>query len=207
MKRFYLWLLMVPVLLPGLSAANLTADRDDPYVLVRDTSQRMLSVLRKQREQLEQKPELIYGLVDDIVIPHFDFMRMSRWVLGRYWRKATPQQRERFANEFRTLLVKTYATSLLEFVDDEFKYPPLRMKRGVKRVTVRTDVIRSGAAPVRIEYRLFRGREGWKAYDVLVEGISLVANYRSSFAEEIKRDGLEHLIARLAEHNREMPVR
>ena len=91
---------------------------------------------------------------------------------------------------------------MLEFIDDQFRYPPVRMKPGAKRVTVRTDVIRRGAQPVRIEYRLFRGRDGWKAYDVLVEGVSLVANYRSSFAGEIRKSGLDALIARLAEHNR-----
>jgi len=188
------------LLLWGVAAAAETA-ATDPHALVKNTSERMLSILRDQRERLKKKPELIYGLVDQVVIPHFDFTRMSRWVLGKYWRQATPEQRERFATEFRTLLVKTYATSLLEFIDDQFKYPPLRMKPDAKRVTVRTDVIRSGAAPVRIEYRLFKGKEGWKAYDVLVEGISLVANYRSSFAEEIRQGGLDKLITRLAEHN------
>ncbi len=199
MKHYILSLGLILLLLPGVTVA--TKVGDDPHALVKETSERMLSILREQREQLKRNPELIYGLVDDIVIPHFDFTRMSRWVLGKYWRQATPEQRQRFANEFRTLLVKTYATSLLEFIDDEFKYPPLRMKPDAKRVTVRTDVIRGGAAPVRIEYRLFKGKGGWKAYDVLVEGVSLVANYRSSFAEEIRQGGLDKLIARLAEHN------
>ncbi len=199
MRRCILFLGLM-LLLWGVAAAAETA-ATDPHALVKNTSERMLSILRDQRERLKKKPELIYGLVDQVVIPHFDFTRMSRWVLGKYWRQATPEQRERFATEFRTLLVKTYATSLLEFIDDQFKYPPLRMKPDAKRVTVRTDVIRSGAAPVRIEYRLFKGKEGWKAYDVLVEGISLVANYRSSFAEEIRQGGLDKLITRLAEHN------
>jgi len=199
MKRYIFPLIFVFLLLP---AAAETEDASDPRVLVKNTSERMLSILRKEREQLKKNPELIYGLVNEIVIPHFDFTRISRWVLGKYWRQATSEQRQQFANEFRTLLVKTYATSLLEFVDDEFKYPPLRMKPDAKRVTVRTDVIRSGAAPVRIEYRLFKAKDGWKAYDVLVEGISLVANYRSSFAEEIRQGGLDKLIARLEEHNK-----
>ncbi len=202
MKRYILSLGFALLLLPGIIVAATAAD-SDPYVLVKETSERMLSVLRKQREQLKKNPDLIYGLVDDIVIPHFDFTRMSRWVLGKYWRQATPDQRQRFANEFRTLLVKTYATSLLEFIDDKFQYPPLRMKPDAKKVTVKTDVIRSGAAPVRVEYRLFKNKDGnWKAYDVLVEGISLVANYRSSFAEEIRQGGLDKLISRLEKHNR-----
>ncbi len=199
MKR-YLVSLALMLLLSGVAAAT-TATSNDPHALVKNNSERMLSILREQHKQLKKKPELIYELVNEIVIPNFDFTRMSRWVLGKYWRQATPEQRQRFENEFRMLLVKTYATSLLEFIDDEFKYPPLRMKPGAKRVTVRTDVIRSGAAPVRVEYRLFNGKDGWKAYDVLVEGISLVANYRSSFAEEIRQRGLDKLIARLAEHN------
>ncbi len=198
MKRALLFLLVL-----FLSAGMATEEKSgDPRALVRDTSERLLSVLRAQREQLEKHPERIYDLVNEIVVPHFDFSRISRWVLGKYWRQATPEQRRRFESEFRTLLVKTYATSLLEFIDDQFRYPPVRMKPGAKRVTVRTDVIRRGAQPVRIEYRLFRGRDGWKAYDVLVEGVSLVANYRSSFAGEIRKSGLDALIARLAEHNR-----
>ncbi len=198
MKRALLFLLVL-FLSAGMAAEEKSGD---PRALVRDTSERLLSVLRAQREQLEKHPERIYDLVNEIVVPHFDFSRISRWVLGKYWRQATPEQRRRFESEFRTLLVKTYATSLLEFIDDQFRYPPVRMKPGAKRVTVRTDVIRRGAQPVRIEYRLFRGRDGWKAYDVLVEGVSLVANYRSSFAGEIRKSGLDALIARLAEHNR-----
>ncbi len=198
MRRAFLFFLLVLFLPSGVAVGG---KGDDPHALVKNTSERMLTILRKQREELKQHPEKIYELVNEIVIPHFDFTRISRWVLGKYWRRATPEQRRRFENEFRTLLVKTYATSLLEFVDDEFRYPPVRMKPGAKRVTVRTDVIRRGAPPVRIEYRLFRGKEGWKAYDVLVEGVSLVANYRSSFAEEIRKAGLDALIARLAEHN------
>lgn len=199
MKRTLLFFLLALFLSPAMAVEDKSGD---PQALVRDTSERMLAVLRAQREQLEKHPERIYDLVNEIVIPHFDFSRISRWVLGKYWRQATPEQRRRFENEFRTLLVRTYATSLLEFIDDQFRYPPVRMKPGAKRVTVRTDVIRRGGQPVRIEYRLFRGRDGWKAYDVLVEGVSLVANYRSSFAEEIRKSGLDALIARLAEHNR-----
>ncbi len=181
--------------------ASAAAGGEDPRALVKVTTERLLSIMQEQREQLERDPEQIYGLVNEIVIPHFDFTRMSRWVLGKYWRQATPEQRRRFEKEFRTLLVKSYATSILEFVDDEFRYPPLRMKPGAKRVTVRTDVIRGGAAPVKIEYRLFKTKDGWKAYDVLVEGVSLVTNYRSSFAEEIRQGGLDKLIARLEKHN------
>ena len=199
MKRYMAGLGMLILLL--CSGSALAATNSDPAALVKDTSERMLEVLRERRAQLQDEPELIYGLVEDIVLPHFDFTRMSRWVLGKYWRKATPEQRRRFEKEFRMLLVKTYATSLLEFVDDEFRYPPLRVGKAAKKVTVRTDVLRSGAAPVRIEYRLFRGKKGWKAYDVLVEGVSLVANYRSSFAEEIRQKGLDGLITRLVEHN------
>jgi len=202
-KRIPLFLLLICFVLPFGVAAD-GAIEDDPYLLVKETSEKMLSILRERKEELEKHPERIYALVNEIVIPHFDFTRISRWVLGKYWRQATPEQRRRFEEEFRTLLVKTYATSLLEFVDDQFRYPPLRMKPGAKRVTVRTDVIRRGAQPVRIEYRMFRGKEGWKAYDVLVEGVSLVANYRSSFAEEIRKEGLDALIARLAEHNKKV---
>ncbi|HFC53662.1 MAG TPA: ABC transporter substrate-binding protein [Gammaproteobacteria bacterium] len=199
MKRGVIYLGLLILLL--WAGSGWSAPEDDPVALVKATSEQMLKVLRKRRAQLEDEPELIYELVEQIALPHFDFTRMSRWVLGRYWRKATPEQRRRFEKEFRTLLVKTYATSLLEFVDDEFRYPPQRLDQKSRKVTVRTEVLRGGGAPVRIEYRMFKGKEGWKAYDVLVEGVSLVANYRSSFADEIRQKGLDGLITRLARHN------
>ncbi len=190
--------ILVLLLCPG---SGWTDSGSDPAVLVQETSERLLKVLRERRAQLQDEPGLIYELVEEIVLPHFDFTRMSRWVLGKYWRTATREQRRRFRQEFRTLLVKSYASSLLEFLDDEFRYQQPRLAKGAKKATVRTEVLRRGATPVRIEYRLFRGKDGWKAYDVLVEGVSLVANYRSSFAQEIRREGLDSLITRLAEHN------
>ncbi len=184
-----------------LGATGALADDLDPETLVRTTSDRMIVVLKEQHELIKAEPERLYGLVDDIVLPHFDFERMARWVLGKYWRTATPEQQQRFVNEFRTLLVRTYGTALLEFRDQEVRFLPVRMAAGSEDVTVRTEVVKPGGIPIPISYSMFRREDGWKVYDVAIDGISLVSNYRSSFSTEIKGQGMDALIQRLVERN------
>ena len=184
-----------------LQTGVVVADNLDPEALVRQTSDQMLAVLKEQNEVIKAEPERLYGLVDDIVLPHFDFERMARWVLGKHWKKATPEQQQRFINEFRTLLVRTYGTALLEFRDQQVKFLPLRMVEGSDDVTVRTEVVKPGGIPIPISYSMIRRADGWKVYDVAIDGISLVSNYRSSFSNEIKTEGMDRLIERLAERN------
>jgi phospholipid transport system substrate-binding protein len=185
----------------ALNTAVAIADNLDPETLVRQTSDRMLVVLKEQHDLIQAEPERLYGLVDDIVLPHFDFERMARWVLGKHWKRASPDQQQRFVNEFRTLLVRTYGTALLEYRDQQIKFLPLRMTAGSEDVTVRTEVAQSGGVPIPISYSMFHREDGWKVYDVTIDGISLVSNYRSSFSSEIKDQGMDKLIQRLVERN------
>jgi phospholipid transport system substrate-binding protein len=181
--------------------AAAAADLPDPESLVRQTSERMLGVLKEQRDVIKAQPARLYGLVDDIVLPHFDFERMSRWVLGKNWRQATPEQQQRFVVEFRNLLVRTYGTALLEYNDEQVRYLPLRMSADAREVNVRTEVQKPGGMPIPISYSMYRRDDGWKVYDVVIDGISLVSNYRTDFSAQIRSGGIDALIARLAERN------
>lgn len=175
---------------------------DSPQALVHQTSERMLAALKENHEAIRQDPGKLYGLIKDIVLPHFDFERMSRWALGRAWRQATPDQRQRFVEEFRTLLVRTYGSALQEYRDQKIRYLPVRMDPAATDVSVRTEVIQSGGPPIPINYGMEKTSDGWKVYDVAVDGISLVSNYRSTFASEVRAHGIDGLIDMLAKRNR-----
>ena len=176
---------------------------EEARTLVRDTSQRMLATLRDERERIDAEPRLIYSLVDQIVLPHFDFQRMARWVLGKHWRRADEAQRERFVQAFRTLLVRTYATALNEYADTPITYPPIRAAEGSQEVTVKSVAEVAGGLPVPVDYKLHHQGDAWKVYDVAIDGLSLVTNYRSSFSKEIRRRGIDGLIDKLAARNRQ----
>ncbi|MEE4377325.1 MAG: ABC transporter substrate-binding protein [Candidatus Competibacteraceae bacterium] len=177
---------------------------DSPQTVVETTSERMLDALRENRATLQKDPRQIYDLVNEIVLPHFDFTVMSRWVLGKYWRQATAEQRSRFVEEFRTLLVRTYSQALLEYSNETIKFLPMpQLAPEAKDVTVRSEFHPQTGAPIPVNYSLHLFEGEWKIYDVTVDGVSLVTNYRSTFADQIRADGIEAVINSLAERNRE----
>jgi len=190
------------VLLTASAVADATSIRSEmsPEELVRDTSSRMLNALRDERGVINDNPERLYALVADIVLPYFDFRRMSQWALGKNWRKATPEQRERFAEEFRKLLVRTYSNALSEYADERIIFLPFSQASDAKTVTVRTE-IEHGGSVIPISYSMYNSKQGWKVYDVSVSGVSLVTNYRSSFGSIIRKQGMDSLIEQLAEKN------
>ncbi len=176
---------------------------DDPQVLVQSVAEQVLAELKKDEADLEAHPDHINDIVDRYIIPHVDFQRMARWVLGKYWRRATPGQRKRFVEEFKRLLVRTYATSLLEYTDQTLTFLPFRGDPARGDVTVRSQIDQPGGFPIPIDYKLHRNKDGrWLIYDIAIDGVSLVSNYRSSFAREIARKGIDGLIETLAEKNR-----
>jgi phospholipid transport system substrate-binding protein len=187
----------------GLLASPSLWAAQSPQDLVQQTAEQMLNKLRTERQVIEQHPGRIYELVNEIVLPHFDFERMSSWVLGKYWRTATPAQRDRFTQEFRTLLVRTYAKSLSEYTDNKITYLPMRGSPQQSEVKVRTEVEQPGGFPIPIDYDLYRKGDDWKVYDVTIDGVSLVTNYRTTFANQIREDGLDKLIATLADRNQQ----
>lgn len=201
MKRLYFTFF----LLFGWWMACLAALPQDAQTVVKDTSDKVIARVKAEREVLRANPLRLHNLVDELIFPHFDFVRISRWVLGKHWREASPQQKARFIEEFRKLLIRTYAMALLEYADRTIKYLPVHAEPGSKTVTVKTEVeqVGSKATTVPIYYRMHIKDNGWKVYDVSVDGVSLVSTYRSSFASEIRQSGLDTLIKNLASKNTE----
>ena len=174
-----------------------------PQDLVAETTDKITSVLRAEQDKIKANPNYLYEIVDEVVLPHFDFSRMSSWVLGKYWRTANDKEREQFTEEFRVLLVRTYAKALNDNYDKKIKMMPVRISSDGKDATVQTEVQQDAGFPIPIDYKMYVKGDAWKVYDVSVDGISLVANYRTSFAQEIRQDGLPKLIARLADRNKQ----
>lgn len=173
-----------------------------PDQLIRQTTDIVLSEIKNEQSELKQDSGKLYAFVDKTVLPHFDFERMSRWVLGKYWRKFNDEQQTRFVTEFRHLLVKTYGLALLEYNDQEVTVQPAAIDADAGTSVVKTEIVQPGAPPVAIDYRLYQNPEKfWKVYDITIEGISLVANYRSSFSSVVRNKGPEGLLQYLIEKN------
>jgi len=201
-KQYYRSLVLVFTLL--LSAA-VSATLANPLDLIKETTDQVLSQIAGQREQLRADPGKVYELVNETVLPRFDFEYMSQLVLGRYWARASVEQKSEFVQQFRELLVRTYATTLLNYADQEISYMPLRMVSGATDATVSTKVVGGGAPPIPINYSLYQKQGEWKVYDVVIDNISLVSQYRTSYAAHVKRykmDGLIQQMKKLNERNR-----
>lgn len=174
-----------------------------PQALVEETSKLMLAKLKEEAAVIKADPGRIYELVNQIVLPHFDFEYMSQMVLAKYWQRATPEQKKAFTQEFRTLLVRTYATSLNQYTDQKLTFSPFRPDARPDLATVHSEVAQPGGFPIPIDYRLRAEGGQWKVFDVVIDGVSLVTNYRTSFAKEIRDGGLDSLIKTLADRNKQ----
>lgn len=189
---FSAWLVCAP---PAWSA-----DASAALQLAQTTSERMLSALRENHDLLQREPTRIYGLVDKIVLPHFDFITMARWVLGKNWKQASAEQRTRFTEEFRTLLVRTYAKALLEYSDEKIHFLPVQAS-AADEVTVRSEIQPKSGPAIPVDYSMHEQEGGWKVYDVAIDGVSLVANYRGSIGDQVRKQGIESVINQLSERN------
>lgn len=198
MRRLIFVLAMTLLFAVGLP---LLASASTATTLVKETSEQMLEILDARRDEIEGQPELIYGLVERIILPHFDFERITQGAVGRYWREATPAQRDELINGFREVLVRTYARALLSYSGQAIQYLPERSMAGGERVTVSTEVQDRGGAVIAVDYRLYRRDGDWKVYDLVIDRVSMVANYRGSFASIIRRNGIDGLVDRLGEMN------
>ncbi|MCG3203194.1 MAG: putative phospholipid-binding protein MlaC [Gammaproteobacteria bacterium] len=173
------------------------ADARDPQSIVRSTTDDVLQALRAGGTDKQQ----VYSLVEQKVLPHFDFRKMSQWVLGKNWRQGSPEEQERFVGEFQKLLVRTYSTALMEYSGETVTYLPTQAGGDGKIAVVRTQVVRNGGPTIPIDYRLYPAGGDWKVFDVAVDGVSLVASYRTSFNEEIGARGFSGLVDELAARN------
>lgn len=197
MKKFAL---LIACLWLGLTAASYAAQAPDQ--LVRETTDELLAEFTENRKALEKDKERLYDLVNEIVVPNFDMQRMARYVLGQHWGEATDEEKEKFITEFKTQLVRTYATALFEYTGDlEIQYKPFRHEEGDKRAVVKTEVPRDDGPSVPVEYRMILNDDQWQVYDVVIENISTVQNYRAQYGAAINSQGISGLIEALREKN------
>jgi phospholipid transport system substrate-binding protein len=176
-------------------------DLSPPQQIIQDVSDGLMRVLREDRDLLRTDPDFVHRLVDRLFLPNVDFSRISALVLGPHWREATPAQRATFERELKRLLIQTYATALDRLSTWELRYLPMRLDPGQTRALVRTEMWQPGGSPVAVDYRMVMKDDRWVAYDVLVEGVSLLASYRAQFTEIARRRGLDGLLADLSARN------
>jgi len=172
-----------------------------PDVLVRTSIDEVLAIIKSDKDLQGGNQTRILDLVEEKVLPHFDFPRMTRLAMGRNWSKASDSQKEALVSEFRTLLVRTYSTSLSQYRNQTIDVKPAKLAAGDKDTVVRTVVNQPGGQPIPIDYSMERADKGWKVYDVVVDGVSLVTTYRGSFNEQIQKSGVDGLVKTLADRN------
>lgn len=196
MKKLFLSLLMLMLSAPMLFAADTPPDE-----LIKTTANEVTEIIKKDKDIQAGNKAKIKELVEAKVLPHFDFTRMTRLAVGRYWNQATPAQQQELTNEFRSLLVRTYSASLTSYRDQRIDYKPLKLNPTDTEAVVKTVVQQSSGQGIPIDYSVEKTPSGWKAYDISVDGVSLVVNYRSSFAQQIQQGGIDQLIKTLQAKN------
>jgi phospholipid transport system substrate-binding protein len=188
----------------GIAFAFIAASamaQEAPDALVKRVSQEVLGIIKSDPKVQAGDQARIREVVETKLLPYFDFERITALAMGRNWNKATPEQKAQLVEQFRQLLVRTYSGALTQYRDQTMDYKPLRADPNATEVTVRTEVVRQGQAPVPIDYSMAKNNPSWKVYDVIVGGVSLVTNYRDEFNEQIKSGGVEGLIKTLQAKN------
>lgn len=177
------------------------AEQLAPDVLVKSTAQDVLEIVKKDKDIRAGDKKKVLALVEAKVLPHFDFERMTRLAVGKSWRTATPEQRTAMVTEFRNLLVRTYTNAFTRYQDQTIEVKPFKMPAGADEVTVKTAILKPGAQPITVDYEMEKIADGWKVFDLSVEGVSLVTTYRSTFADQIAQSGIDGLIKMLESKN------
>ena len=195
MKQWYL--AGVLWLVSGLAMAGMAPDQ-----LVKKTADDVIEVIKSDKDIQAGNQQKIFALTEEKILPNFDFEKVSRLVLGKNWTQASAEQKTAFQSEFKTLLLRTYATALSKYKNQAIEYKPFRMDADADTATVKTAIQQQGGQPIEVDYTLGKKGEDWKVFDIVIEGVSLVTNYRSQFAQEIRTNGLDSLNKKLADKNK-----
>jgi len=177
------------------------AEMTEPDVLIRNTAQEVLAIVKQDKDIRAGNQKKILELVDAKVLPNFDFERMTRLAVGKGWRSATPEQKKTLVTEFRNLLVRTYANAFTGYQNQTLEVKPLRIPAGADEVTVKSLIIKPGAQTIAVDYEMEKSADGWKAFDLSVEGASLVTTYRGTFSDQVQQSGIDGLIKMLVDKN------
>lgn len=193
----------VIVALYGLLICSMAWAISSPVELLQNTSNQLISALQRNQATLKTKPQIVYGIVNQILLPHVDVMSMSSKALGREaWLSATPRQKQAFAQQFVTLLIRTYSSALAQYTNERVNFLPLRGDyNNQSRVQVNSVIVRESGPSINLSYRTMRVGGQWMLYDFSVDGVSIIESFRSQFVEELQHSGIDGLISKLAEHN------
>ena len=200
MKSFIPWVVAASL---ALSVVSARAADDAPDEMVRKVTDDVLTIVRQDKDIQNGNAKKAMELVEAKVLPNFNFQRMTALAMGRDWGKASPEQKKKLADEFKTLLVRTYSNALTGYKDQTIRYKPSK-DMGDGEVLVKTEIVQSGNKPIQLDYSLEKAGDGWKVYDVVVAGVSLVTNYRETFAQEVRANGVDGLIQMLSNKNKQL---
>ena len=187
-----------------LTCSTVFAQEETPDALVKKVTDDVLTIVRQDKDIQSGNTRKAIELVEAKVLPNFNFQRMTALAVGRDWNKASAEQKKQLAEEFKTLLVRTYSNALTSYKDQTVRYKPTKMQRGDTDVLVRTEIVQSGNKPIQLDYSLEKQNDSWKVYDVVVAGVSLVTNYRETFAQEVRANGIDGLLQMLASKNKQL---
>lgn len=187
-----------------LSVPALAQDAAAPDALVKNVTLEVVEMISKDKEIKAGSRAKLIELIEAKVLPHFNFSSMTALAMGQNWNRATPEQKKRLTDEFKTLLVRTYASALAAYSEQKFEFRPLRAKPTDTEVTVQVRVLQPGSQPVPIDYSMEKTAANWKVYDVVVGGVSLVVNYRTEFSNAVRANGIDGLIKELQAKNKSL---
>ena len=186
------------------AASGALANEEAPDAMIRKVTDDVLNIVRQDKDIRSGNTKKAIELVEAKVLPNFNFQRMTALAMGRDWNKASPEQKTRLSEEFKTLLVRTYSNALTSYRDQTLRYKPFKMQPGETDVVIKTEIVQPGAKPIQLDYSLEKQGNDWKVYDVIVAGVSLVSNYRDTFNQEVRANGVDSLIQMLANKNKQM---
>lgn len=199
MKRsIQIFLSLIMMVFAGNALAGVAPDE-----LVKTTANDVLAIIKSDKDIQNGDLQKIYALAEEKILPNFDFERVARMVLGKHWRSANKEQQAAFKREFRSLMLRTYASALSKYRDQTIEFKPLHMQPGATDVTVESEIIQPGGQPIGVDYTLEKLGDSWKVYDIVIEGVSLVTNYRGQFNNEIRQSGIDGLIKKLSDKNKQ----
>ena len=181
----------------GVAQAEVVA----PDELIRVTAQDVLDIVKQDKEIQAGNQKKLLELVDAKVLPHFDFVRMTQLAMGRHWRSASNEQKQALVTEFRNMLVRTYTKAFTVYRDQTIELKPSKIAAGATEATVKTTISKPGAQPVPVDYEMRKTANGWKAFDVIIEGVSMVTSYRGTFDTQIQKNGIDGLIKMMSDKN------
>ena len=195
---------LVSFLFAALISVTAFAQEESPDAMVKKITDEVLTIVRHDKDIQNGNTKKAIELVEVKVLPNFNFQRMTALAMGRDWNKANPDQKKRLTEEFKILLVRTYSNALTSYRDQTVRYKPTKMQAGDTDVVVKTEIVQPGNKPIQLDYSVERQDNGWKIYDVVVAGVSLVSNYRDTFNQEVRANGVDGLIQMLVNKNKQL---